>query len=110
MRDGKRERARDGAQRGRQKKAKWFKSSHASGGTIPYGARGVIVTCDGGKERSAARDVARNLGEQHERARKRASACERGRARKRERKRKRKRTRKRARASARKRSRKLKRA
>lgn len=72
MRDGKRERARDGAQRGRQKKAKWFKSSHASGGTIPYGARGVIVTCDGGKERSAARDVARNLGEQHERARKRA--------------------------------------
>jgi len=69
MRDGKRARASAGAPRRGKKKAKWFASARAGGGTIPYGARGVIVTCDGGKERSAARDVARNLGERYERAR-----------------------------------------
>lgn len=33
---------------------------------MPYGVSGVIVTCDGGKEKGALRDVARNLSERWE--------------------------------------------
>jgi len=36
------------------------------GGTIPYGTQGVIITCDGGKERGSARDAVRNLTERFE--------------------------------------------
>lgn len=52
---------RSGGQASR-KKAKWFsRGTGARSGGVPRDARGVIVTCDGGKERAAARDVARNL-------------------------------------------------
>ena len=51
----------------RRKKARWF---NRGGGpaiaALGRDARGVIVTCDGGKERAAARDVCRNLTERWE--------------------------------------------
>ena len=66
MRDNKRGGGGGGGHR-RAKKARWFRPND-SGGTIPYGSRGVIVTCDGGKERAAVRDVVRNLMERAEQA------------------------------------------
>lgn len=42
-------------------------SHKSSNAAVPFGTSGVIVTCDGGKERGAARDVARNLREAYER-------------------------------------------
>lgn len=65
MRDNKRGGGGGGGGQRRSKKARWFRPND-SGGTIPYGARGVIVTCDGGKERAAVRDVVRNLTERAE--------------------------------------------
>lgn len=44
----------------------FLRESQGAGGTIPYGTQGVIITCDGGKERGSARDAARNLTERFE--------------------------------------------
>jgi tRNA acetyltransferase TAN1 len=44
------------------KRGRWHKPSSSSA-AIPYGTRGVVVTCEQGKERAACRDVARALDE-----------------------------------------------
>mmetsp|Transcript_13275 Transcript_13275/g.55746 ORF Transcript_13275/g.55746 Transcript_13275/m.55746 type:complete len:351 (+) Transcript_13275:161-1213(+) len=47
------------------KRGRWHKPSSSSA-AIPYGTRGVVVTCEQGKERAACRDVARALDEIYE--------------------------------------------
>ena len=44
------------------KRGRWHTPSSSSA-AIPYGTRGVVVTCEQGKERAACRDVARALDE-----------------------------------------------
>ncbi|EEH51523.1 uncharacterized protein MICPUCDRAFT_54503 [Micromonas pusilla CCMP1545] len=50
---------------GHRKKGKWF-GHVVSNAAIPYGAAGVVVTCDKGKEKHAVRDVIRYVNESYE--------------------------------------------